>query len=103
MKIKIQNKELDQLVGKFQEGGELNAPAAPAEPAPAEGGQEDPMAQLVQAFAQGLQNQDCQLLAQAAQAFLELVGGGEPQAPSAPQGQQPVFKKGGRLVKWISK
>ena len=45
---------------------------------------------------QGLQNQDCQLLAQGAQAFLELVqGAAQPQAPG-----QPVFKKGGKLAYW---
>lgn len=90
-----------QGIQKFQEGGEV-APAeapveeAPADQAPAEGGA-DPMAQLVEAFSQGLQNQDCELLAQAAQAFLQLVGGGgEQQAPGAP-----VYRKGGKLSRWI--
>lgn len=98
---------------KFQQGGPMEAPAegaeapveeqapveeAPAEEAPAEGGQEDPMAQLAQIFAQGLQNQDCQALAQGAQMFLQLLeqaqGGGQPQE----QQGEPVFRKGGRLV-----
>ena len=98
MNIKLRNY---QGIQKFQEGGEVaptEAPAegAPVDQAPAEGGA-DPMAQLVEAFAQGLQNQDCELLAQAAQAFLQLVGGGgEQSAPGAP-----VYRKGGKLSRWI--
>ena len=62
------------------------------------------MMQIVQMFAEGLQNQDCQLLAQGAQMFLQLVqqsqqGGA---APREEQGQ-PVFKKGGILVRRIKK
>ena len=101
MEFKVKDKEFNQMVAKFQEGGEMTPPAeAPAAP---QGG-EDPMTQLAQAFAQGLQNQDCQLLAQAAQAFLQMIGGGAAEeAPAAPEGQQPVYGKGGRLVKWITK
>ena len=102
---------------KFQQGGPVEAPVEGAEApmdqegapqeggpegAPQEGGQEDPMMQLAQIFAQGLQNQDCQALAQGAQMFLELVqqsqGGGQP----APQ-EEPVFRKGGRLAYRIRK
>ena len=60
------------------------------------------MMQLAQLFAQGLQNQDCQMLAQGAQMFLQLVeqlqGGGTEE----PQGE-PVFRKGGRLAYRIKK
>jgi len=30
-------------------------------------------------------------------------GGGAQPAPAAPEGQEPVYKKGGRLVKWVKK
>lgn len=91
---------------KFQEGGAMPAgdpaAAAPAEApveggAPAEGG--DPMMQLADMFAQGLQNQDCQLLAQGAEMFLQMLqqaqGGG---APAEEQGQPVYRKKGGKLA-----
>ena len=90
----------------LQEGGPVDAPVeeAPVEEAPAEaptqGG--DPMQQLVEAFAQGLQNQDCQLLAQAAQMFLQMVSGGGQEAPAEAPGA-PVYKKGGKLSHWVKK
>lgn len=93
----------------YQEGGpvapqESAAPAAPAGPeggapgaAPAEGGQ-DPLMQIAQMFAQGLQAQDCQALAQGAQMFLELIsqaqGGQGGPAPAEPT----VMRKGGKFV-----
>ena len=111
--MKITYKNAVKQTKKFQQGGPVVAPAegteapvsqgeAPEEPAPEEGGQEDPMMQLTQLFAQGLQNQDCQMLAQGAQMFLQLVeqlqGGGAEE----PQGE-PVFRKGGRLAYRIKK
>ena len=107
--MKITYKDAVKQTKKFQQGGPVEAPAdgaeapmpqeeAPAEEAPAEGGGEDPMMQLAQIFAQGLQNQDCQALAQGAQMFLQLVeqsqGGGQPQEPQG----EPVFRKGGVLA-----
>ena len=62
----------------------------------AQGGGEDPLMQIAQIFAQGLQTQDCNLLAQGAQAFLEMLQ----QTMGAEQGQ-PVFKKGGKLVRRV--
>lgn len=76
-------------------GAEEQAPAGAEEQAPAEGGG-DPMMQIAQIFAQGLQNQDCQALAQGAQMFLQMLqqsqGGGQPE-----QQAEPVFRKGGKL------
>ena len=107
--MKITYKDAVKQTKKFQQGGPVEAPTdgaeapmpqeeAPAEGAPAEGGGEDPMMQLAQIFAQGLQNQDCQALAQGAQMFLQLVeqsqGGGQPQEPQG----EPVFRKGGVLA-----
>lgn len=93
---------------KFQAGGPMVAedPNAVAAGAPvekgmapeaaAQGGGEDPLMQIAQIFAQGLQTQDCNLLAQGAQAFLEMLQ----QTMNAEQGQ-PVFKKGGKLVRRV--
>ena len=112
--MKITYKNAVKQTKKFQQGGPVEAPAegaeapmpqeeAPAEEAPAEGGGEDPMMQLAQIFTQGLQNQDCQALAQGAQMFLQLIeqsqGGGQPQEPQG----EPVFRRGGILAYRIKK
>ena len=89
-------------VKKFQEGGNMPAPAAGAPVGP-EGGQ-DPIMQIADIFAQGLQSGDCNMLAQGAQMFIQLVsqtmGQGAPQGPvdQVPEGE-PVFKQGGKIVK----
>nr|DAR22827.1 MAG TPA: hypothetical protein [Caudoviricetes sp.] len=102
---------------KFQQGGPVEAPVGeepmpeegmqegaqeeepmPEEGTPEGGGEQDPMMQLAQMFAQGLQNQDCQMLMQGAQMFLQLLqqsqDGGQPQEPQG----EPVFRRGGRLA-----
>lgn len=93
MKFKFQNKELNQLIGKFQEGGEMAAPAAEQAP------QQDPMEAILQAAAQAVQAQDGNLALQVCQALVEMAGGGQQAAPEAPG--QPVYKKGGKLSRWI--
>lgn len=104
MKFKFQNKELDQLIGKFQEGG-MAPEAAPAEETPAApeaGG--SPEEQIIQAAAQAVQTQDANLALQVCQALVEMASPETAQqAPAAPEGQQPVYKKGGKLSRWISK
>lgn len=107
---------------KFQQGGPVEAPVGaeageqmpeeggapeeeqmPEEGTPEGGGEQDPMMQLAQMFAQGLQNQDCQMLMQGAQMFLQLLqqsqGGEQPQEPQG----EPVFRRGGRLAYRIRK
>lgn len=107
---------------KFQQGGPVEAPVGaeageqmpeeggtpeeeqmPEEGVPEGGGEQDPMMQLAQMFAQGLQNQDCQMLMQGAQMFLQLLqqsqGGEQPQEPQG----EPVFRRGGRLAYRIRK
>ena len=111
--MKITYKNAVKQTKKFQQGGPVGAPAegaeapvsqeeAPEEPAPEEEGQENPMMQLAQLFAQGLQNQDCQMLAQGAQMFLQLVEQLQGEGAEEPQGE-PVFRKGGRLAYRIEK
>lgn len=101
MEIKFNSKTAN-LVKKFQEGGEIapQEPAAPA-PAPEEAGAaqgEDRMQQILQAAAQAVQNQDAQLALQVCQALVEAAQGGAP-AQEAPG--EPVYRKGGKLLRRI--
>lgn len=107
MEIRVKNYNEKEFLPKFQEGGAMEAPvedpnAAPAAaPAPEEGG--DPMQQLAMACQQAVETQDCNLAMQVCQALLQMISGGAPEGPAAPEGQQPVFKKGGKLAGWIRK
>ena len=97
------------FVKKFQDGGvvapETQGAVAPQEgtaPAP-EQGREDPLMQIAQMAVQALQTQDCQVAMQVCDAFMQIVQqaqGGAPQ--EAPQGE-PVYRRGGTLVKRIKK
>ena len=77
------------------------APAA----APQGGG--DPMAMLMQGAQQAVQAQDCQIAMQVCQMLLEMAGGGAPaeaapaEAAPAPAEGEPVYRRGGRLVRRI--
>lgn len=94
-----------QFIKKFQEGGA--APATEAA-APQQGG-EDPTAMLMQGAQQAVQNQDCQIAIQVCQMVLEMLGGGG--APAEAGGaevggappSEPVYRRGGRLVRRIQK
>lgn len=109
MKITPKNSE----TRKFQVGGAMGQ-QAPAEDtaaqggepmgqeAPAQGGEQDPIMMLAQMSAQALQGQDCQMAMQVCQAFLEIVQQMQGGAPEEPQGE-PVFRKGGTLVRRIKK
>lgn len=96
---------------KFQVGGTMPAGAPVEEPtveggAPAgqmasdQGGEQDPIMILAQMSAQAIQSQDCQMAMQVCQAFLEIVQQMQGGAPEEPQGE-PVFRKGGTLVRRI--
>ena len=104
-------------IRKYQVGGQMEDPAAQGapveeptaeggapmeEPAPEQGGGQDPIMMLAQMSAQALQSQDCQMAMQVCQAFLELVQQMQGGAPEEPQGE-PVFRKGGILVRRIKK
>ena len=94
-----------QFIKKFQEGGAAPAPEAAA---PQQGG-EDPTAMLMQGAQQAVQNQDCQIAIQVCQMVLEMLGGGgAPEQGGAPENApvsegQPVYRRGGRLVRYINK
>lgn len=104
MKITPKNFNQKNYLPKFQEGGEMAAPeeqpAAPEQAAPT---QEDPTQQLLMACQQALESQDCQLAMQVCQALLQMAGGGGQPEPAAPEGAQPVYKKGGKLSYWAKK
>lgn len=87
-------------IKKFQMGGEMPITNTAAQAPSTETNGNDAIMQIAQLFAQGLQTGDCNLLAQGAEAFLMLLQQASAPAPmeAAPQGQ-PVFKKGGRLVR----
>ena len=81
-----------KIVNKFQQGGAMAQPAPEAAPA------QDPVAQIVEMFMMGLQNQDCQLLAEGASLFMELVSAASQPAPiGAESNSAPVFKRGGQI------
>lgn len=95
-------------VKKFQQGGampveEPMAPeAAPATEAPIAGGEQDPLMMLAEASMQALQSQDCNIAMQVCQGLLALLQQMSGEVPQEPQGE-PVFKKGGVLLRRIKK
>lgn len=88
-------------VKKFQEGGAMEqAPVeqtAPEEAAP----QQDPLMMLAEASMQALQNQDCQMAMQVCQALVQMLQ--QVQEGGTPAQGEPVFKKGGVLLRRIKK
>lgn len=88
----------------LQEGGAMPAGA----PAAAPQGGEDPMAMLIQGAQQAVQSQDCQIAMQVCQMLLELAGGGAPaeaapaEAAPAPAEGEPVYRRGGKLLRRIN-
>ncbi len=93
-----------KLGRKFQAGGPMPAGAG----APAPQGGEDPMMMLVQGAQQAVQAQDCEVAMQVCQMLLELAGAGAPapeaaapEAAPAPAEGEPVYRRGGRLLRRI--
>lgn len=80
----------------------VNGGAPVDETAPNQGAEQDPIMVLAQMSAQAIQFQDCQMAMQVCQAFLEIVQQMQGGAPEEPQGE-PVFRKGGTLVRRIKK
>lgn len=94
-----------KLGRKYQEGGAMPAGA----PAPAPQGGEDPMAMLMQGAQQAVQAQDCEIAMQVCQMLLELAGAqaapaqaAPAEAAPAPAEGEPVYRRGGRLVRRIN-
>lgn len=95
---------------KYQVGGAMPAAEEPTttggapvdKTAPEQGGEQDPIIMLAKMSAQAIQAQDCQMAMRVCQAFLEIVQQMQGGAPEEPQGE-PVFRKGGTLVRRIQK
>lgn len=101
MKFKVNNQEFIKFM---QEGGVAPEAAAPEEaPAAPEQAGGSPEEQIIQAAMQAVQTQDGQLALQVCQALVEMAGGGAPAEQAAPEGQAPIYKKGGKLSRWIQK
>lgn len=95
-------------VQKFQQGGPV-APEAPmpaeempAEAAPEGGMEENPLVMLGEGAMQALQNQDCQTAMQVCQGLVQILQQMQEPAPQEPAGE-PVFKKGGVLLRRVKK
>lgn len=86
-------------IKKFQMGGEVPVQTS-EEQAPVQ--QQDPIMQIASMMAQALETGDCNISMQACEAFLMLLQQASAPAPvdQAPVGQ-PVFKKGGKLIKRV--
>ena len=78
-------------------------------PAQAPQGGEDPTAMLLQGAQQAVQGQDCEMAMQVCQMLIEALGGGGSPKEAAPQEAapapaegEPVYRRGGRLVRRIN-
>ena len=87
--------ETEQAPG-VQPGG---APAAPQ--GGAEGGEQDPIVQLVQMATQALQSQDPQMAMAVCDGLVQLVQGGGQRAPA--QEEPVMMRKGGKMMKKCAK
>ena len=100
---------------KFQQGGSMDPAMEPApapQAAPMEGGQagaEEQIAQIAGQLLEMLLQElgDPNAVAMVLQAALEMLSqasqGAPQEAPAAPEGQEPVYRKGGRLVRFQKK
>lgn len=92
----------EKQIKKFQQGGAMpveaapaGAPAPEAAPAPA---QQDPIAMLAEMSIQALETQDCQIAMQVCEGFVALLQQMQGGGAAAPAPQEPVFRKGGKIV-----
>lgn len=95
---------------KFQAGGAMVED--PAAQAPTEGGApmegqpaggtnpEEMLIQLAEVAMQALQNQDCQAALSVCQGFVQMIQG--MQGGGAEQPAEPVYRRGGKLLKRLS-
>ena len=88
----------ENQIKKFQQGGAMPAEAAAPAPeaAPAEApAQQDPIAVLAEMSMQALETQDCQIAMQVCEGFVALIQQMQGGAPA----QEPVFRKGGKMLR----
>lgn len=115
MKVSFKNvQNYSSNVKKFQQGGAMPAPEVEEEMpveegAPVEqggGSPEEMLMQVAQMAAQALQTQDANLAFQTCEAVVQLIqmlqgGGAAPE--EAPENSEPVYRRGGTLVRRIKK
>lgn len=92
-----------KIKAKFmQEGGAMPAEqGAPAGQAPEAGSEQDVIAQMLQMAVQAIQNQDCNAAMQVCQVLVQLAQ--QSQAPAEEQPGEPVYRRGGTLVRRVKK
>lgn len=98
----------DKITKRYQDGGAINpaaeapvdAPVAP-DAAPQDAMSQDPLVQIAELAMQGLEANDCDAMAAACEGIIALIQGGAPAEPAPVE--EPVFKKGGKIVRKISK
>ncbi len=84
-------------IRKFQNGGAM-APVDPAMAQDPSGGQ-DPLMEILQIAGEALQTQNCEAAMAVCEALMMLAQEAQGAAPvGEPQGE-PVFKKGGKIIK----
>lgn len=84
-------------IQRYQAGGA--APTPVSTPAPEQAPAQDPLMQLAEIFAQGLETQDCAMLAEGANIFLQLISQASGPGPVDAAPEAPVFRRGGKMVK----
>lgn len=98
---------------RFQQGGtiaseeempeeKMMAPEEATQEVPQEAQQENPLIMLAEGAMQALQNQDCQIAMQVCQGLIQVLQQMQEPAPQETTGE-PVFKKGGVLIRRIKK
>ena len=92
-----QNPEESKKTKKFQTGGAVTPNNETSTPAPQEGG--DPIAELVNLAQQAIDSQNCEAAMAVCEGFMMLVTQSEQsQTPPAPT-DEPVYRKGGTLLR----
>lgn len=103
MKVTLKNSKPK----KFQEGGSMDpnvqtqGDMAQQPETTMQEPEQDPIMILAQMSSQAIQTQDCEMAMQVCQAFLEIVQ--QMQGAPSEQQEEPVFRKGGILVRRIKK
>ncbi len=96
---------MDLKFKKFQQGGAMEQEPATSEPATAEPAQaqQDPIMQLAQMAMQALQGGDCNMAMQVCQGFVQLIQSSQNGEAAQTAPTEPVYRKGGVLVRRIRK
>ena len=92
-----QNPKESKKTQKFQEGGAVQPTTGNSAPTPEEGG--DPITELVTLAQQAIESQNCEAAMAVCQGFMMLVTQSAPSETAPPTTGEPVYKKGGTLLR----